>query len=400
MSHYEFKNYRYLLKRGQGDTVESRMHYERGVSYLIAIPLVVLLSSGIGFFLVFRDIERYTGRIKERISDITGIDVSSVNTLDILDNLKTDTDERKLKEKLESLTDSVISMVVVFLKLRGENKKVERDIFRLAVSSEILSLSVENISRYIINLKKDFNRIKDKMSLHTQSVISSMEQVKKLSHDVVSLKENVDLLTKHSENIKEVVEAIKKIADQTNLLALNAAIEAARAGEAGKGFSVVADEVRTLANKTKKETYEIGEIIEKISFSMKKLAIEIEEKSEEATRLQSVIQSSGRDMEKLLSGIEKIVTITDEISEIIHRQRESLSIVKSELINVSKNIYQFGTVFKSMEESIIITGNILSQILEGETQRYLNALIDAVKNNKSYAEIEISEKTAGILKDG
>ena len=144
--------------------------------------------------------------------------------------------------------------------------------------------------------------------------------INQLAAQIADTVEVVKRLEDDTSNVGTVLSVIRGIAEQTNLLALNAAIEAARAGEQGRGFAVVADEVRSLAQKTQQSTAEIEDIIESVQTGAKNTAAVMNASSEVTANSADMFNQASNKLDVISSSISQINGLNMQVATAAEEQ--------------------------------------------------------------------------------
>ncbi|PBQ09768.1 methyl-accepting chemotaxis protein [Pseudomonas congelans] len=322
-----------------GQVVSANKEKDSAVTQLLTVAVIVLLLGIFAAILITRQITRPL--------DSTVIAARRIADGDLTNDLST-----TRQDELGLLQNTMQHMTVSLRTLIGG---ISNGVTQIATAAEELSAVSEQTSAGVTQQKLEVDQVATAMNqmastvqevaqntedasqaarqasdraAHGSSVVqNATREISQLAGEVGQLGQAMQRLIQDSDKIGGVIDVIKAVAEQTNLLALNAAIEAARAGEQGRGFAVVADEVRSLAQRTQSSTTEIEALIKSLQDGTG-AASELMNASRQRT--EGTVALARQAEESLLEITHSIVTI-EQMSQQISAAAEEQSAVTDEI---------------------------------------------------------------------
>ncbi len=265
--------------------------------------------------------------------------------------------------KVTSTSENAISAIQEISKTideiaKGASSQAEEAQLGVQVVDK-LSDQINFVYESYSGITNETNKIIDLNTVGLKAVTTLRDKSKETYETSEKIFAVVENLTNTTKDIGLFVESIENIAEQTNLLALNAAIEAARAGEAGKGFAVVADEVRKLADQSRKSTEEINNMMQSIE-EESALAISSMEIMKKVSQDQNLaVDKTNSSFNDIANAIEYIVSKINDVNTAVIKMQDDKSEVISSIENISSVSQQTAA---SSEEVAATTENQLKTL--------------------------------------
>jgi methyl-accepting chemotaxis protein len=282
--------------------------------------------------------------------------------------LSTDT----LAKSADGISSSTTEMTASIRQIDGNIASLKDATATTAVSVAQMESSIRQVEENAQSAAAITSLVLKDAEAGKNTVEATIAGINEIRRSSTITAEVVSSLSRKAHEIDAILSVIDEVAGQTNLLALNAAIIAAQAGEQGKGFSVVADEIKQLADRTSKSTKEIADLIKGVQEETERAVQAIEKAETSILDGEALSQKSGAALSKIVDGTTRATSQVSEIARATMEQTRGSAMIRQAMESVSDMISQIAVATAEQSRG--------SEHIAGEVQR-MRDLTAQVKNS-------------------
>lgn len=241
----------------------------------------------------------------------------------------------QVQDASQSVTETAEGNEASIKKVALESTQQAEAIAQALGQIQAMTETSEGMAERAKQARQQMNRSRKVVQAGDDAMNRTVEGISTIRETVSETAKKVKRLGEASQKISKVVSLIGDFAAQTNLLALNAAIEAARAGEEGRGFSVVAEEVRTLAQQSAAATAEIEQLVEEIQGQTNEVVMAMEAGTEQVVTGTQLVEESRQKLTQISTVSAQVNQLIQEISQAAAEQTQTSSTVSQTMQSVA-----------------------------------------------------------------
>ena len=310
------------------------------ITFAIVAGLTMLVSRAI-----YRPVQAITGRIQQIAGHLDLTRVTALTSADEIGAMSQAFDSliRTLRDTVFQVKSGATEVAAASEEMSAITRDVgnaslqqQDEVSQTATAMNEMTSTIRNIAGNASQAASAVNEVHREVTHGRQIADEARTEIETLNQEILGATHAIERLQKDSASIGAILGEINAIAEQTNLLALNAAIEAARAGEQGRGFAVVADEVRSLAQRTQESTQSISTTVTEFNKGTADVVSTVLQSRDRAASGIAKVSEASAALQVIYSNISSISDLNTQIATAAEEQSYAAEEVNRNVVRVNE----------------------------------------------------------------